>query len=88
MPLGMERRNPLFTKIPSSFWGGFESWFDYRRTGFPIISPGPANVNDDQIPVRLIYPTIEQSLNEAHYEEAAERIGGDNINSKGWWESY
>jgi len=75
-------------KYLALFWGGFEAWFDYRRTGFPNISPGPANVNDDQIPVRLIYPTIEQSLNEAHYNEAAIRIGGDNINSKGWWESF
>lgn len=75
-------------KYLALFTAGFEAWFDYRRTGFPQIVPGPANENDSKIPVRLTYPTIEQSLNDENYTEAAARIGGDNINSKGWWETF
>ena len=78
----------LFTqKYLSLYWCGMEAWFDYRRTGYPGIVPGPANVNDDLMPVRLLYPTIEQSLNGTNYSAAVSRIGGDNINVKGWWES-
>ena len=78
----------LFTqKYLSLYWCGLEAWFDYRRTGYPGIVPGPANVNDDMMPVRLLYPTIEQSLNGTNYSAAVSRIGGDNINVKGWWES-
>ena len=78
----------LFTqKYLALFWCGMEAWFDYRRTGYPTIVPGPENVNDDKVPVRLTYPTIEQSLNEENYSAAVSRIGGDNINVKGWWES-
>jgi hypothetical protein len=80
--------NLITQKYISLFWTGFEAWFDYRRTGFPAIVPGPANVNDGKVPVRLIYPTIEQSLNPENYTTAAARIGGDNINSKGWWETF
>ena len=75
-------------KYLALFWCGFEAWFDYRRTGYPQIVPGPANVNSGKVPVRLMYPTIEQSLNEENYGAAVSRIGGDNINSLSWWESF
>ena len=65
---------------------GHEAWFNIRRTGIPILEPGPDNLNDGQYPVRYLYPESEQATNSANYAEAASRIGGDNINSKGWWE--
>ena len=71
----------------ANFLVGMESWFDYRRTGLPRITPGPDNVNNDQVPVRYLYPDSEQSLNEANYDAATALIGGDTINSKGWWET-
>ncbi|MGF1639288.1 MAG: SusD/RagB family nutrient-binding outer membrane lipoprotein [Cyclobacteriaceae bacterium] len=75
-------------KYLSLFYAGLEAWFEYRRTGYPQIIPGPANVNDGIVPSRLLYPTIEQSLNLVNYQQAVQRIGGDNINSKGWWDSF
>lgn len=65
---------------------GHEAWFEVRRTGFPNLKPGPNNLNDNQYPVRYIYPESEQATNSANYQQAVGRIGGDNINSKGWWE--
>ncbi len=65
---------------------GHEAWFSVRRTGIPNLIPGPDNFNDDKYPVRYLYPESEQATNAANYNEAAQRIGGDNINSKGWWE--
>ena len=68
------------------FSQGLEAWYDFRRTGLPALAPGPANVNGDRVPSRFLYPAIEQSLNASNYAEAAQRIGGDTINSEGWWE--
>ncbi|UII81639.1 SusD/RagB family nutrient-binding outer membrane lipoprotein [Flagellimonas sp. CMM7] len=72
----------------ASFLVGLEGWYDFRRTGFPsVIVPGPDNVNDDRVPVRFLYPDSEQTLNEDNYDAAVSRIGGDDINTKGWWEN-
>ena len=71
----------------ASFLVGFEAWYDYRRTGLPtFIVPGPDNVNNDQVPVRFLYPGDQQTLNTANYEAAVARQGPDDINTKVWWE--
>jgi len=68
------------------FFTGMESWFDHRRTGFPILRVGEGHRNDGQLPVRYTYPTSVQALNLENYETAVSRLGGDNLNIKGWWE--
>lgn len=68
------------------FFCGMEAWAEYRRTGYPLLVPGPTNVNDGKIPSRLAYPLEEQSLNSIHYKEAINLIGGDDINGKMWWQ--
>lgn len=65
---------------------GHEAWFNVRRTGIPNLKPGPDNLNEGRYPVRYLYPESEQATNNSNYTEAAARIGGDNINSKGWWD--
>ncbi|MBK6264103.1 SusD/RagB family nutrient-binding outer membrane lipoprotein [Marivirga sp. S37H4] len=79
------------TKILTQKWvvlntNGHEAWFNIRRTGIPAIKPGPDNFNNDQYPVRYLYPESEQATNNANFQEASERMGGNTINSKGWWE--
>lgn len=68
----------------SLFYQGLEAWFDWRRTGIPALQPGVSNQNNDLIPVRFRYPIIEQSLNLASYNEAIQRQGADDLNSKMW----
>jgi len=68
----------------SLFFQGLEAWFDWRRTGIPALQPGVSNQNNDLIPVRFRYPIIEQSLNSASYNEAIQRQGPDDLNSKMW----
>ena len=64
-----------------------EAWFDWKRTGRPeFISAGPGTVNGGRVPVRLLYPSIEQSVNPANSRSAADRIGGDDINTRGWYD--
>ncbi|MBZ9730871.1 SusD/RagB family nutrient-binding outer membrane lipoprotein [Salegentibacter sp. JZCK2] len=76
----------LTQKWLSLFMIGHEAWFNIRRTGIPEISPGPDNFNDDKYPVRYLYPESEQAVNNTNYQEAVDRMGGDNINIKNWWE--
>ncbi len=71
----------------SNFLNGYEAWLDVRRTGFPVLPVPKDNLNADKFPVRFRYPDIEQAANKKNYTEAAARIGGDNYNSKGWWEN-
>lgn len=66
---------------------GYEGWFNYRRTGFPVLTPAIDNTNNNQIPVRYRYPDNEKAVNPSNYEAASTRIGGDTYDSKGWWES-
>ncbi|WP_299252302.1 SusD/RagB family nutrient-binding outer membrane lipoprotein [uncultured Aquimarina sp.] len=65
---------------------GVEPWFDWKRTGKPsFIMAGTGNLNGDKIPVRLRYPSLEQSVNASNYEQAASDMGGDDINASSWW---
>lgn len=73
-------------KWVASFFQGLEAWFDWKRTGFPKLLPSLTNQNDDKIPVRFVYPFIEQSLNAANRAAALSRQGEDNINTRVWWD--
>lgn len=65
---------------------GYEAWFNYRRTGFPVLRPAVDNVNSNMIPVRYRYPDTEKAVNPSNYDAAVSRIGGDTYNIKIWWE--
>lgn len=68
------------------FFTSMEAWNEYRRTGYPVLIPGPTNANDGKVPNRIPYPLSEQSLNRANYTDAASRMGNDNMNHKMWWQ--
>jgi hypothetical protein len=80
----------LLAKIALQKWialyfNGLEAWFDWRRTGMPAIIPGPANLNNNQVPLRYIYPLSEQSLNTENRAAAVQRQGGtDDLNTRMW----
>lgn len=83
---GDELEKIMTQKWIASFMNGYEAWFDYRRTGFPILPLPQDNLNNDVFPVRYAYPSTEQAVNGANYSQAVGSIGGDTYNSKGWWE--
>lgn len=68
---------------------GFEMWCDWRRTGFPALTPTPNYVNETGIiPLRYNYPSTEQTLNEENYQSAVSRLAnGDKDNSPVWWDN-
>ena len=64
---------------------GFEAWSEWRRTGYPALSP-VIEAAETSIPSRLYYNSQEVSLNRANYEAAsATIIGGDKLTSPIWW---
>lgn len=46
-----------------------EAWFDYRRTGYPELKPGPY-AKKQRLPVRYIYSSEELNLNTANIDQA------------------
>lgn len=65
---------------------GYESYFNYRRTGVPDFATGPGTGNSGRIPLRFQYPTGERSANDENYQAALEsQFGGnDDINATMW----
>lgn len=68
------------------YLNGYEAWNEWKRTGFPVLSPGPAPVNTTQIPRRQAYSTQERDLNNANYLEVVARQGADNLDTRMWWD--
>lgn len=73
-------------KYISNFYRGLEAWFDYRRTGYPELILHPLIANNGKVPSRLYYPTVTQIYNPTNYRKAVEKMGGDDINIKSFWE--
>ena len=62
---------------------GVEAWTEWRRTGYPVLTPaieGAISV----IPQRYTYPTTEQSLNAANYSAAVANQGADALETTLW----
>lgn len=57
----------------ASFAAATESWFDFRRTGLPDLTPGPASP-ERYMPLRFIYGENELNNNTANLEEALTRL--------------
>jgi hypothetical protein len=64
----------------------FQSWFEYRRTGYPNLPMGPGLQNGGKMPTRLVYPVSVQSLNKVNYDAAVASMGGDNMQTRVWWD--
>lgn len=67
------------------YLNGYEAWTDWRRTGFPVLTPAPDAVDPRGIPVRQGYGTNEKTINAASYNEAVARQGADDNYTKIWW---
>ena len=63
---------------------GVESWNEWRRTGFPALTPAiEGDLNE--IPSRYNYPTAEISINRANYDAAVAAQGADLLTTPIWW---
>lgn len=81
-----DARQKIGTQMWLSLYGqGVESWTEWRRTGFPALSP-VLNANISAIPRRFLYCSDTQSYNKANYQSASATLDqGDTMLSKVWW---
>lgn len=74
--------------ISFAFDNGYEAYAEYRRTGFPQLKDYDGNnIDSYMLPVRLIYPNYEMTLNNEHYLEAVSHQGPDNAFTPVWWDN-
>lgn len=66
---------------------GYEAWGEWRRLGYPELTPAPDALNETgEIPVRHGYPTTESELNRENYDAAVEAQGPDRLDTHLWWD--
>lgn len=72
----------------SSFLNGPEAFANFRRTGYPDLSPNTypgQDISGDFIR-RLTYPNAEIAVNGENLNEATSRMGPDNLDTRVWWD--
>ncbi|RYG28205.1 MAG: SusD/RagB family nutrient-binding outer membrane lipoprotein, partial [Chitinophagaceae bacterium] len=69
-----------------------EAWANFRRSGYPQLSPLNFPGEDrfvtagDGFIHRLPYPLKEWSINSTNVQQASDRIGGDNMGTRVFWD--
>lgn len=76
----------MLQKYYASFFVDYQSWFEKRRTGYPVLPRGTGIPAENQFPSRVPYPTYLQSLNPEALAKAVASMGGDTSDQKVWWE--
>ena len=72
----------------ASFLNGPEAFANFRRSGFPRLTPNPfpgRGIKGDFIR-RLTYPISEISINNLNVKEAIGRQGADDLETRVWWD--
>lgn len=62
----------------ASWTAATESWFDFRRTGFPALKAGPA-AKRQALPVRFYYMQDELNINKANTSAALDKLEVTNF---------
>lgn len=76
----------ILQKYYAYFFVDFQSWFEKRRTGYPVLPRGSGIPVENIFPSRIPYPSYLQSLNAANLADAVSSMGGDDSNIKVWWD--
>jgi len=78
----------------SLFFTGLDPYFEVRRwyvesgmdwNAIPFLAPPCENLNNDNLPMKFLYPGEEQSLNAENYQAAVQRLGGSNDFNASIW---
>jgi hypothetical protein len=76
----------------ASFLNGPEVFANFRRTGYPSLTPNPyGQPNNPDVPNgtfirRIGYPTSELSVNTANVNAAIAVMGPDKLSTRLWWD--
>ncbi|PJJ60570.1 SusD/RagB family nutrient-binding outer membrane lipoprotein [Hymenobacter chitinivorans] len=86
---GLEQINTQYWALTNTMLDFYESWTNWRRSGFPVLTPVvyPNNATNGQIPRRFPYPTTEITSNPDNYKTAHDAVpGGDFLTGRVWWD--
>ena len=75
-------------KYYALFLTDLQQWFEYRRTGHPVLPKGPGLSNGGVMPARLVYPVYVQAANPVNYKAAVDAQGPDEIFTNVWWQQH
>ena len=76
----------------ASFLNGPETFANFRRSGFPLLTPNPygqptnPDVPNGTFIRRLTYPTSELSVNTTNVNTAIAAQGPDKLSTRVWWD--
>lgn len=73
-------------KFYALFFCDYQQWFEYNRTGLPVIPRGAGIADGDDMPRRFKYPATVQRTNLKNYQIAREQMGGDDFNIRLIWQ--
>ena len=68
---------------------GWDAWVEWRRLDYPALLPpsGPSIPNALSIPMRMIFPVNEQTVNGDQWTAAAAKYATDSPNVKLFWDA-
>ena len=69
------------------FLQGYESWTEWRRLDYPVLSPPAAAITGTGVPVRNGYGGLVPTQNKASYDAAVAAQGPDNQDTKLYWDT-
>jgi hypothetical protein len=83
---GRELEQIAMQKWVALYLNGYQGWDNWRRTGWPVLTPSPNGIQSTDIPIRQAYPDTERDLNGTNWQAALDsQFGGvDNLNGKLW----
>ncbi len=82
----------------ASFLNWWEAWSNWRRSGYPVLTPNaypggdpavllpPIGTGSDGFIHRMVYPNSEFSYNKDNVDAAAVSIGGDDLGNRIFWD--
>ena len=73
----------------ASFLNGPETWANFRRSGFPVLSPNPfpgSDLKTEPFIRRLTYTDAELNVNKANVQQAISRQGPNLLDTRVWWD--
>lgn len=86
LPLEQKMELIHLQKYYALFMTDLQQWFEYRRTGHPVLPKGPGLSNGGVMPARLVYPVYVQAANPVNYKAAVAAQGPDEIFTNVWWQ--
>lgn len=76
----------MLQKYYALYMNDYQQWFEYKRTGLPKLPKTTSMLNNGVMPSRFQYPLEIRAQNKEQYEKAVQQMGGDDINTKLWWQ--